>query len=579
VQPAGGGPAIYPGGGNFTLSGAEDGQGDAQTITVSYYITPPYYSWLAAPNGTYVVELVSNPPTDLAGNTAAIGAVGSFTVTTSKGSTTTTAVALAVSAVFGQSVTYLAIVSANSSGLGLPSGSVTFLDGSTTLGTAGISYGVGLSSDIAVFTTSGLSVGSHAITAVYSGDTNLLSSTSATLLQSVSPDSTTTTVLSSIDPSVSGQSIVLFAIESPAAPGSGTPTGTVTFSEGTATLGTATLRSGIASFLTSVLAVGLDPITAAYGGDANFKSSTSGALTQTVNRADSTTLVFNPVNPSVFGQEVVFTALVSAVAPGSGTPSGTATFKDGSGTMGTAALTFGRATITRYGLSAGHHSITVNYSGDAKFNDSVSVTLTQTVNPENTITLVASSANPSVMGQAVMFTALVYPLPQGSGTPTGSVMFLEGMTTLGTATLKANANGTGSMATFSISTLAVGSQVITAAYSGSGNSKASSGTLTQTVTAAVTMTPQLVSAAEQPVGPSVSFVGGQGKIKSWQEFARSLEPNPAVSIGGRILVGADEGSLVKFLGVADRTPLALGRENLAALDDLFALGLTCSRWV
>lgn len=66
--------------GNFMLSGIQDGQGDAQTVTVTYQITPPGGSWSSAPNGTYIINLVSNPPIDLAGNAVATGTLGSFTV-------------------------------------------------------------------------------------------------------------------------------------------------------------------------------------------------------------------------------------------------------------------------------------------------------------------------------------------------------------------------------------------------------------------------------------------------------------------------------------------------------------------
>ncbi len=65
--------------------------------------------------------------------------------------------------------------------------------------------------------------------------------------------------------------------------GSGTPTGTVTYYEGTNVLGICTLnRSGKARFTTSALAVGRHSITAEYGGNTNDTTSTSRALTQTV---------------------------------------------------------------------------------------------------------------------------------------------------------------------------------------------------------------------------------------------------------------------------------------------------------
>jgi hypothetical protein len=72
-------------------------------------------------------------------------------------------------------------------------------------------------------------------------------------------------------------------VVSAAAPGAGTPTGTVTFYDGVAPLGTGTLSGGKATLSTKTLAVGSHSITVTYGGDANFLGSTSAVLTQTVN--------------------------------------------------------------------------------------------------------------------------------------------------------------------------------------------------------------------------------------------------------------------------------------------------------
>jgi len=90
--------------------------------------------------------------------------------------------------------------------------------------------------------------------------------------------------------------------------------------------------------------------------------------------------VVSSLNPSVFGQSVTFTATVSAVSPGAGTPSGTVTFKDGTTTLGTGTLSGGVATLATSALSLGAHSITAVYGGDSNFNGSASSALTQTAN-------------------------------------------------------------------------------------------------------------------------------------------------------------------------------------------------------
>ena len=103
-------------------------------------------------------------------------------------------------------------------------------------------------------------------------------------------------------------------------PGSGVPTGTVTFDDGSTVLGTVTLTSGTASFTTSSLAVGTHSIKAVYAGDANFKTSTSAVLKQVVN-SSSDVVVAVTVAPSLvdqalsaLGDETLTDALVSDLA-------------------------------------------------------------------------------------------------------------------------------------------------------------------------------------------------------------------------------------------------------------------------
>src|SRR6202011_325357 len=107
------------------------------------------------------------------------------------------------------------------------------------------------------------------------------------------------------------------------------------------------------------LSVAGHSITVVYSGDPNFAGSTSAALAETVNPAASSTAVTSSLNPSVFGQAVTFTATVSAVAPGAGTPSGTVTFRDATTTLGTATLSGGQAMFTTTALGAGARAITV----------------------------------------------------------------------------------------------------------------------------------------------------------------------------------------------------------------------------
>jgi uncharacterized repeat protein (TIGR01451 family) len=284
---------------------------------------------------------------------------------------------------------------------------------------------------------------------------------------------TNTTLTSSLNPSTFGQSVTFTATVS----GSGTPTGTVTFRDGASTLGTVPLSGATATFTTSSLAVGSHSITATYNGDGSFSPSTSPALTQTVNAAGATTAITttlaSSINPSSIGQPVTFTATVTPTG-GTGTPTGTVTFTDGATALGTGTVSGGQATFTTSSLSAGNHSITATYNGDANFLASTSAPLIQAVNqPATTTTTLASSVNPSNVGQAVTFTATV---TSSAGTPTGTVTFKDGATVIGTATL---AGGT---AAFTTSSLTLGTHTITATYGGTvGFAASTSPALTQTV--------------------------------------------------------------------------------------------------
>src|SRR5207237_10260234 len=154
----------------------------------------------------------------------------------------------------------------------------------------------------------------------------------------------------------------LTATVTAAAHGTGTATGTVIFRDGGTPIGTNTLSSGQATFTTSSLSAASHTITVVYNGDANFTTSTSPNLTQTVNNANTTTAITSSGNPSCFGQAITFTATVSAVAPGSGTPPGTVQFRIDGNNFGTVTLSGGSAASAATAtLSACNHIITAIY--------------------------------------------------------------------------------------------------------------------------------------------------------------------------------------------------------------------------
>ena len=294
------------------------------------------------------------------------------------------------------------------------------------------------------------------------------------LTLTVQPAETTTILDAPPSPSVSGQSVTFSATVTVALPPTTidpAPTGTVTFYDNGSSIGTGTLNvvngQDQASLTIATLSTVSHPITAAYtSGDGNFiPSPISTALTQVVNPANTMTTIATSVSPSVHGQAVTFTAMVSVVSPGStavASPTGIVTFYDNGTSLGTGNLGVVNgqdvATYTTSVLATASHPITAAYtSRDGNFNASpVSAAFIQVVNKDSTTTVATASPNFANIGQTVTVTATVSVANPGGGTPTGVVTFKEGSTTLGTGTLS-TANSV-TIATFSTTALAVGAR-------------------------------------------------------------------------------------------------------------------------
>jgi YVTN family beta-propeller protein len=227
-----------------------------------------------------------------AGNSSSIGnpPVCSFQgspVGTTVTITTTTKISADINpAISGQKVTFTASVTSANGSNGIPNGTMTFMDGAAILGN-----GVLDSSGTAAFTTASLSIGTHSITATFAGSGKFISSTSATLTERIdnARSATNTTLSVDLNPAYYGQSIIVTATVAPTLGrgGSVIPTGTVTFLDGSVTLGSALLGSnGVAILSTNKMAVGNHSMTATYGGDGLFESSSSVAVVEIVAQAN-----------------------------------------------------------------------------------------------------------------------------------------------------------------------------------------------------------------------------------------------------------------------------------------------------
>lgn len=366
-------------------------------------------------------------------------------------STTTTLTSSTATTRFGQSVIFTATVAVVAPGTGTPTGAVQFRDDGVNIGSP-----VPLNaSGVATLSTTTLQTGAHTITAVYTPATNTFKpSASSGLSHTVLAADTTTAVVSSKNPSVFGESITLTATVTAQAPGGGTPAGTIQFRDGATNLGSPLPlnASGQAALVTAALPAGARSITAVYTPTGvNFNGSTSAALTQNVNLVTATGLTSNQ-SATRFGEPVTFTASVSVVSPGTGTPSGAIQFRDGATTLGSPVPldASGNAQLIWSALPAGNRTITAVFIPAAGFVTSTSPNLAHTVNAANTT--VTFSFTPSPPAGPFTFSATVTAVAPGAGTPTGTVQLCQGggtncTTVLGTLALS---GGSGTSATITL---------------------------------------------------------------------------------------------------------------------------------
>lgn len=434
------------------------------------------------------------------GDTATLPANSAALVqTVNKWSTTTTVATSQTPSPLGASVTFTIAVSPTSTVI--PSGTVTLLDGGTTLVT--LSLGP---QGTTTYSTSGLGVGTHVITAQFAGDSTNDVSTSAPLSEVIQKISTSTTLISSVNPANGGATIHLTATTTASSTNAiaGQLTGTVTFTDGSNTLGTATLSSnGTATLDVSSLSVGSHTIVATYSGNSGYATSASAGLTQVVQLATTTVQVSSSINPSYGGNEVAFTAVVSG---NGGVPTGTVTFLDGTTQIGQGSLNAsGQVSVKISSLTPGTHTITASYGGDAEDSPGTSA-LSQIVQQAATAISLVSSNNPAIAGTAITFGATV---SSNGSIPSGQLELMEGSNVLATSSISA----TGA-AQFTLNALSVGTHNLVAYFPGSTlNAAATSAPVVQIINAGNTATILASSANPSSVGSGVTFsatVTGQG---------------------------------------------------------------------
>ena len=308
--------------------------------------------------------------------------------------------------------------------------------------------------------------GNKTLTATYSGDGELNGS-SDTDGHVVNLASTTTTITNdatlSTTATVVGESYLVTWDVTVDVPGVGTPTGTVTVSDGVETCSDAVAAGECTLISTSA---GAKTITVTYSGDADFNGSLD-STTHEVDAASTATTITNAASlgsaSSVTGEPYAVDVTVAPVGAGSGIPTGTVNVDDGDATC-VVTLAGGSGSCLLTSTSAGAKTITATYVATDDFGSSTDAA-DHTVDAAGTTTTITSDLpDASVSGGEVTVEYSVAVTAPGVGTPTGNVTVSDGTASC-TATVPAGA--------CTLTLTGPGTHELTATYSGDADFNAS----------------------------------------------------------------------------------------------------------
>ena len=362
--------------------------------------------------------------------------------------TSVSVVAPATSVTEGQPTTLEAVIANGADA----TGTVTFYNGSTAIGTAQVSSSFFFNSlnGGAQLSTTFSSSGVQSITAKYSGDEFNSSSTSQFTLIGVYSNqlaATSVTLQASTATPQYQTNVTLTAAVSPSS-----ATGTVTFYNGTTDIGSSAVDAGSASLTTSFAAGGTATLHAVYSGDYNYLSSTSNSLSMNISGPLVTMTTLQASTSSVaVGGSITLTANLSPA-----TVTGTVTFYSGSTAIGTANVNGGVATLNTTFASSGKLALKAVFDANASWETSTSnqISLFVTGNtPDSVVLQVAPSS--LFIGDSATLTANISPAQA-----TGTVVFYDGTQVIGTSSVVAG------VATYVNLFMVGGSQSLTAVYSG-----------------------------------------------------------------------------------------------------------------
>lgn len=486
--------------------------------------------------------------------------------------TTTTLTATPSPAIKGQMVTLTATVTGNN-----PGGTVTFKNGTTTLGTDGIN-----ASGVATLNTSFATVGSYSLTATYEGDGSNDGSSSAATALTVNLPASSTTLSVSPNSGIMGEPVTLTATVTGSLPG-----GTVTFRDGTATLGTATIADvqvGVAKFPATFTTTGVHVLTATYEGDANNAGSRSADIALAVKARSSAVLTASP-SPAGKDEAVTLTATVTGSAPTGevvfwSDPEGAPETVLGSATVNASGI----ATLTTSFAVTGSYTLTAQYAGDANNTSSPrSPDMMLTVKDKTpTTTTLTVDENPVTAGRSVTLTAVVT-----GDRLSGDVTFKNGTETVGTASFDRPSADVKTVTLYASFT--TGTHSLTAHYGGnSSNIGSSSAAVLLTANPTISTTVLTVSPNSVDVDQAVTLtatvtgLSPEGTVTFRDETTNTVLGTGAVNRfgGGNEPVSHIATLTVSFAAGGNRAITAsYGDDGYHTASTSAAASLTVNKWV
>jgi hypothetical protein len=408
-------------------------------------------------------------------------------------STTTLSAATTMPASGANDAITIKVASASSSITATPTGTLTIaVDG------AGLNSSLALASGSATYTFSSTLIGSHAITATYSGDSTYSSSTGTlTLTVGTTALATTTALTAATATPASGASdSIAIKVASASSSSTTTPTGTLTIAvDGATVTSSLALSAGAAAYTFSSTSAGSHTVTATYSGDSTYAASI-GTLTLIVSPAPvatTTTLSAATTTPVAGASDTMTIKVASASSSNTAIPTGTLSISvDSTIVNSSVALTGSSATYAFSSTIAGSHTITATYSGDSAYAASTgSLTLTVSPAPVATSTTLSAATTTPAPGASDAITIKVASASSSStATPTGTLTIaVDGANVTSSLALSAGS------ATYTFSSTMAGSHTVMATYSGDPPYAPSTGTLTLTVGSTPVATTTTLSAA------------------------------------------------------------------------------------